>query len=156
MLRKKQNHVFFQHVYRARTTIGREPCSPFGQKNCRGKIFRKRYASCVCVCVCVCSKNCADHGKAGTIQIQKYHSMGYSLPHPSHIPSGDSQESRGRKMRFSARSRRLCRRVRLSPDMVARGASSRLTAQIILPPCSCPYSTKRPGRPPRSGAGIRQ
>lgn len=110
----------------------------------------------VCVCVCVCSKNCADHGKAGTIQIQKYHSMGYSLPHPSHIPSGDSQESRGRKMRFSARSRRLCRRVRLSPDMVARGASSRLTAQIILPPCSCPYSTKRPGRPPRSGAGIRQ
>ena len=111
---------------------------------------------CVCVCVCVCSKNCADHGKAGTIQIQKYHSMGYSLPHPSHIPSGDSQESRGRKMRFSARSRRLCRRVRLSPDMVARGASSRLTAQIILPPCSCPYSTKRPGRPPRSGAGIRQ
>ena len=83
--------------------------------------------------MCVCSKNCADHDKAGTIQIQKYHSMGYSLPHPSHIPSGDSQESRGRKMRFSARSRRLCRRVRLSPDMVARGASSRLTAQRSAP-----------------------
>ncbi len=34
----------------------------------------------VCVCVCVCSKNCADHGKAGTIQIQKYHSMGTAYP----------------------------------------------------------------------------
>lgn len=136
--RSEENHV----LPSARKTIGAKSSE-------KGMLV-------VCVCVCVCSKNCADHGKAGTIQIQKYHSMGYSLPHPSHIPSGDSQESRGRKMRFSARSRRLCRRVRLSPDMVARGASSRLTAQIILPPCSCPYSTKRPGRPPRSGAGIRQ